>query len=407
MPLSQTIQENGQIDLPPGYTVLQGLPYPMVLMDRKGAILWANHQAESLFQSSQNLMQGADLGEFLEPDCPVFGLLRRAVETGGSVSDQGITLISQRIGRHLVDAQISPVEARNPGWCLSIQERTLARQVRGQSAFKGAALSMSKMTALLAHEIKNPLAGIRGAAQLLEEDLATGGHELCEMIVSETDRITALLSRIEGLASDAPLQLAKVNIHEVLDHCVKLTRASFGRHLTIIQQFDPSLPLIRADKELLIQAFINIFKNASEATENDDKLIIKTSYSITGWRTRNTARNSSFQPLQIDITDTGSGIPEELQDLVFEPFISSKSGGSGLGLALVASVVADHGGVVRIDSNSGGTHLQINLPLRSSAASPTSSKEPQSAEVAHKERASKKSVSKKLGGSKPASEAGS
>ena len=373
MPLSQ-IRDNGQIDLPPGYTVLQGLPYPVVLMDRKGAILWANHQAESLFQSSQNLMQGADLGEFLEPDCPVFGLLRRAVETGGSVSDQGITLISQRIGRHLVDAQISPVEARNPGWCLSIQERTLARQLRGQSAFKGAALSMSKMTALLAHEIKNPLAGIKGAAQLLEADLASSGQELCEMIVSETDRITALLSRIEGLASDAPLQLAEVNIHEVLDHCVKLTRASFGRHLRIIQQFDPSLPLIWADKGLLTQVFINIFKNASEATEKDDKLIVKTSYSIAGWRTRNTARNSSFQPLQIDITDTGSGIPEELQELVFEPFISSKSDGSGLGLALVASVVADHGGAVRIESNPGRTHLQINLPLHSAPVAPPSSK---------------------------------
>ena len=373
MPLSQ-IRDNGQIDLPPGYTVLQGLPYPVVLMDRKGAILWANHQAESLFQSSQNLMQGADLGEFLEPDCPVFALLRRAVETGGSVSDQGITLISQRIGRHLVDAQISPVEARNPGWCLSIQERTLARQLRGQSAFKGAALSMSKMTALLAHEIKNPLAGIKGAAQLLEADLASSGQELCEMIVSETDRITALLSRIEGLASDAPLQLAEVNIHEVLDHCVKLTRASFGRHLRIIQQFDPSLPLIWADKGLLTQVFINIFKNASEATEKDDNLIIKTSYSIAGWRTRNTARNSSFQPLQIDITDTGSGIPEELQELVFEPFISSKSDGSGLGLALVASVVADHGGAVRIESNPGRTHLQINLPLHSAPAAPPSSK---------------------------------
>ena len=246
---------------------------------------------------------------------------------------------------------------------VSIQEQSMAEQLSTQSQFKGAALSMAKMTALLAHEIKNPLAGIKGAAQLLELDLPVEYRELSGMIVDETDRITSLLSRIETLSSDTPVKFADVNIHEVLDHCIRITKASFGRHLTVIRRYDPSLPDVRADRELLVQCFLNLFKNAAEATKAGDELTLSTSYSLTRYVSSLSDGRRVHLPFQIEIEDTGAGIPDELADHIFEPFISTKSGGSGLGLAMVASVIADHGGSITPLPRRQGTCFSINLPV--------------------------------------------
>ncbi|MGB0818346.1 MAG: two-component system sensor histidine kinase NtrB, partial [Candidatus Puniceispirillaceae bacterium] len=229
--------------------------------------------------------------------------------------------------------------------------------------FKGAALSMAKMTALLAHEIKNPLAGIKGAAQLLELDLPAEYRELSGMIVDETDRITSLLSRIENLSADAPLKFSDVNIHEVLDHCIRITKASFGRHLQIVRRYDPSLPDVRGDRELLVQCFLNLLKNAAEATKIGDELVLRTCYSMTRYISSLSDGKRMHLPLQIEIEDTGKGIPEELSEHIFEPFISTKSGGSGLGLAMVASVIADHGGTITHQRRHQGTCFSINLPF--------------------------------------------
>ena len=239
----------------------------------------------------------------------------------------------------------------------------MAEQLSTQNQFKGAALSMAKMTSLLAHEIKNPLAGIKGAAQLLELDLPAEFRELSGMIVDETDRITSLLSRIETLSSDTPLKFADVNIHEVLDHCIRITKASFGRHLSVIRRYDPSLPDIRADRELLVQCFLNLFKNTAEATTAGDELMLSTSYSMTRYVSSLSDGRRVHLPLQIEIEDTGTGVPDDLADHIFEPFISTKSSGSGLGLAMVASVIADHGGAISHIQRQKGTCFSINLPV--------------------------------------------
>jgi two-component system nitrogen regulation sensor histidine kinase GlnL len=245
-----------------------------------------------------------------------------------------------------------------------LQEQGLSDTLAAQNTVKSAALSMSKMTSLLAHEVKNPLAGIKGAAQLLETEIPEESRELSSMIVTEADRITALLNRIENLSSDMPVQLKDVNIHEILDHCIRITTASFGRHLDIKCHYDPSLPNIDADPDLLVQCFLNLFKNASEITDDKGILTLTTSYNLS----RYLSTSQSFQvhlPLQIEIEDNGSGIPEELQDYIFEPFISGKQSGSGLGLAMVASVVADHGGAISVDTSPAGTCFTVNLPIPS------------------------------------------
>ena len=346
--------------------VMDVLPFPIALLDRDDSFIWLNHAGEQFFKSSLSILSGTRLDRLIPKDSQIFSLIRRARQSGTSVEDKAITFVGPRIGLRGASIQLVPFPLSDfdePVILMTLQERTGAEQLATQQNFKGAALSMSRMSALLAHEIKNPLAGIKGAAQLLEMELPEAHHELSHMIVSETDRITSLLQRIENLSSDAPVRFETVNIHEVLDHCLKITLASFGRHLEIKRSYDPSLPDIQADREMLVQCFINLFKNASEATEEGDSLSLQTSYSLTRYVTTETSRKLIHLPLQIAIKDSGKGVSDDLQAHIFEPFVSNKSGGSGLGLAMVASVIADHGGAIAMHSSPQGSCFTLNLPI--------------------------------------------
>ena len=346
--------------------VMDVLPFPIVLLDRDDSFIWLNHAGEQFFKSSLSILSGTRLDRLIPKDSQIFSLIRRARQSGTSVEDKAITFVGPRIGLRGASIQLVPFPLSDfdePVILMTLQERTGAEQLATQQNFKGAALSMSRMSALLAHEIKNPLAGIKGAAQLLEMELPEAHHELSHMIVSETDRITSLLQRIENLSSDAPVRFETVNIHEVLDHCLKITSASFGRHLEIKRSYDPSLPDIQADREMLVQCFINLFKNASEATEEGDSLSLQTSYSLTRYVTTQTSRKLIHLPLQIAIKDSGKGVSDDLQAHIFEPFVSNKSGGSGLGLAMVASVIADHGGAIAMHSSPKGSCFTLNFPI--------------------------------------------
>lgn len=348
--------------------LLNLLPFPVLLIDSDNRFVWLNPSAESFFQSSTAYLSGRLLTEMLPADSPFFSLLHRVRQAGRPVVEKALGLVSPKLGVRTGAIQMVPVTMSDspdsqPQIMISIQEQSMAEQLSTQNQFKGAALSMAKMTSLLAHEIKNPLAGIKGAAQLLELDLPAEFRELSGMIVDETDRITSLLSRIETLSSDTPLKFADVNIHEVLDHCIRITKASFGRHLSVIRRYDPSLPDIRADRELLVQCFLNLFKNTAEATTAGDELMLSTSYSMTRYVSSLSDGRRVHLPLQIEIEDTGTGVPDDLADHIFEPFISTKSSGSGLGLAMVASVIADHGGAISHIQRQKGTCFSINLPV--------------------------------------------
>jgi two-component system nitrogen regulation sensor histidine kinase GlnL len=355
--------------LPAAKQMMDILPFPVFMLDENDRFLWLNHAAEGFFHSSQAMLVPMQMSELLISDSPFFSLVRRARQSERPVSDKSLRLISPKFGVRNAAIQVTPllvsenVDERG-AVLVTLQEQGLTDKLAAQNTVKSTALSMSKMTSLLAHEVKNPLAGIKGAAQLLETEIPEESRELSSMIVTEADRITALLNRIENLSSDMPVQLKDVNIHEILDHCIRITTASFGRHLDIKCHYDPSLPNIDADPDLLVQCFLNLFKNASEVTDDKGILTLTTSYNLS----RYLSTSQSFQvhlPLQIEIEDNGSGIPEELQDYIFEPFISGKQSGSGLGLAMVASVVADHGGAISVDTSPAGTCFTVNLPIPS------------------------------------------
>ena len=348
------------------------LPNPVFVLDRDDRFIYLNQAAEIFFQSSQMMLLGTSLASLIPADSNFLSMVSRARAQATSVGDQGVEFAGPKIGLKLINVQITPFGDAEPRLLVCIQERALAERLRGQSLFRGAARSIAAMAALLAHEVKNPLAGIKGAAQLLEADLVdangdangdVNGQSLTRMIVEESDRIAALLDRMEGFAGGANLVLAPVNIHEILDHCLNLAQASYGAHTTIRRSYDPSLPLVNGHRDLLIQAFINIIKNASEATDSKGEIVIKTSYSQGRRLTFAAVDGGSYAPVQVEVIDNGAGISEELRDHIFDPFVSGRSGGSGLGLTMVASVIADHGAMIDVESVPGQTVFRMNFPV--------------------------------------------
>jgi len=343
------------------------LPNPVFVLDRDDQFIYLNQAAEIFFQSSQMMLLGTSLTSLIPADSNFLSMVSRARTHATSVGDQGVEFAGPKIGLKLINVQITPFGDTEPRLLVCIQERALAERLRGQSLFRGAARSIAAMAALLAHEVKNPLAGIKGAAQLLEADLDVNGdlngQGLTRMIVEESDRVAALLDRMEGFAGGANLVLAPVNIHEILDHCLNLAQASYGAHTTIRRSYDPSLPLVNGHRDLLIQAFINMIKNASEATGSNGEIVIKTSYSQGRRLTFAAVDGGSYAPVQVEVIDNGAGISEELRDHIFDPFVSGRSGGSGLGLTMVASVIADHGAMIDVESVPGQTVFRMNFPV--------------------------------------------
>jgi two-component system nitrogen regulation sensor histidine kinase GlnL len=235
----------------------------------------------------------------------------------------------------------------------------LDRQVKLRSA----ARSVAGMAAMLAHEVKNPLSGIRGAAQLLEQASGEDDRQLAILIREETDRIRALLDRMEAFG-DPPLERSAVNIHRVLDHVRRLAGTGFAAHLTISQQYDPSLPPVRGNRDQLVQVFLNLVKNAAEAiTEagQGGEISLITAYQPGVRLTRDDA--GVKLPLLVAVRDDGPGIAEAVQRTLFEPFVTTKAGGSGLGLALIAKIIGDHGGVVEVESRPGRSEFRVYLPV--------------------------------------------
>ncbi|HET6609161.1 MAG TPA: ATP-binding protein [Rhodopila sp.] len=346
--------------------ILGALPVPVMLLDTENRFRYVNNAAEQFLGISAASLAQFRLLDLVPPDNPIFLLIEQVRDTEATIIDHDLDLESPRINKRGITVQGSPLP-EDPGVVLLVmQDASAARALDRQLAFRGAARSVSGMAAILAHEVKNPLSGIRGAAQLLETSVAPADKELAELIRDEADRIRALVDRMDAFG-EKPIARMPVNIHRVLEHVRKLAQSGFAAHVKFQELYDPSLPPVWANRDQLIQVILNLVKNAAEAVTQEithrPEIVLATGFQH-GMRVAVPGSTSRLDlPLFVTIRDNGAGIPEDIKPHLFEPFVTSKSTGSGLGLSLVAKIIGDHGGLIEVDSRPGRTEFRLHLPV--------------------------------------------
>jgi len=346
-----------------GLSVLGALPDPVLVLDKANAILYVNSAAEHFFAAGAPSLVGTPLDEMLPADSPVFSLVANARKSGTSIAEYSVAIETPRLGSHVMTIQVAPLADRPENILLTLHQRSIADKMDRQLTHRNAARSITAMGALLAHEVKNPLSGIRGAAQLLEQSASEADRELTRLICDEADRIVALVNRMESFSDQRPITKAPVNIHEVLERVRKVAKNGFARHVRFAESYDPSLPAVDGNFDLLVQVFLNLVKNAAEAVPTKGgEITLATAYQH-GVRLAVLGSDSRVHlPLVVSVTDNGNGIPEDLRAHLFDPFVTTKRNGTGLGLALVAKAIGDHGGVIEFDSQPRRTVFRVFLP---------------------------------------------
>lgn len=350
-------------DIDPG-AVLNALASAVLVVDSDNQIVRLNQAAEQLFRGSSSFLCGQSLDTVVPADSPIVSLIDQARRFRSVVAEYDVALETPRIGSHSVDAQASCIPEDPGAIALVIQLRSIAEKINSQLNHMGAARSVTAMAAMLAHEVKNPLSGIRGAAQLLETDISDDDRKLTQLICDEADRIVNLVDKMEVFSDRFPLEREPVNIHKVLDRVQQIAETGFGNHVRFINTFDPSLPPVGGSHDQLVQVFLNLVKNAAEAVGSvGGEIALGTAYNQGVRFALPGVKNRVHLPLMVWVRDNGPGIPEDLRRYLFEAFVTSKPKGSGLGLALVAKIIGDHGGVIEFDSTPGRTIFRVMLPM--------------------------------------------
>ena len=354
------------ISRPSSDSVIDSLPEPVIVVDAGSNISYLNNAAQTFLQGSEAVLAGMNLQDLIPQDSPILTMVDRARRANASMTVHGVRLTTPRIGNHTISVDAAPLLDDPESIVLTVKEHSIAGKIDHAMAQQGAVRSVTALAAMLAHEVKNPLSGIRGAAQLIETMIPAEDRQLTKLITEETDRIVKLLNGMEIFSDRPQLDRTPVNIHEVLDRVLAIARNGFAQNMRLVADFDPSLPPIYGDHDQLIQIFLNLVKNAAEAmvpNGPDPEIVVTTAYKH-GVRLAVPGKESRMHlPLVVTIRDNGSGIPDDLRPHLFDPFITTKSNGTGLGLALVAKLVSEHGGVIDFESKPRRTVFTVMLPV--------------------------------------------
>lgn len=364
--MSVSVIRSGEPPVRSSDMILNALPHPVLLVAGDGRISDANAAAESFFAMSLPVLRRHTLRELVPFGSPLLSLVEQVRRRPAPVNEYKVDLSTPRTpGERIVDLNVAPVAERPGHVVVMLQERTIADKMDRQLTHRGAARSVIALAAMLAHEIKNPLSGIRGAAQLLEQSASDDDRTLTRLICDEADRIVKLVDRMEVFADERPIERAPINIHVVLDHVCTLAQSGFARRIKFVAEYDPSLPPVLANRDQLVQVFLNLVKNAAESIGDaaDGQIELTTAFrpgvrlSVPGSRARVSL------PLEFCVKDNGPGVPSDLLPHLFDPFVTTKASGSGLGLALAAKIVGDHGGIIECESQARQTIFRILMPM--------------------------------------------
>ncbi|WP_444451675.1 two-component system sensor histidine kinase NtrB [Rhodobacter capsulatus] len=350
------------MNLPPPGIIWNSLPLPALMLDVNDRVIEINPAAELFLNLSARALKGQALGERLAISAPLEEIFARVRKNRSALFVNDVDLTTGERAPVQCNLQAAPIADDPETVLLLISPREIADRLGRASMVKSAARSAIGMAEMLAHEIKNPLAGIAGAAQLLSMGLSGEDLELTDLIVDETRRIVKLLEQVEQFGNVRPPEMKPVNIHDVLDRARKSAGVGFGSHMLIVEDYDPSLPPTLGDADQLTQVFLNLLKNASEASKGHGTIRLRTFYDY-ALRLRRPDGGGQRLPLQVEVIDDGPGIPADIASSIFEPFVSGRENGTGLGLALVSKIISEHNGWISVESVPGRTLFRISLPV--------------------------------------------
>ncbi len=342
--------------------IWSSLPVPAFIIDAGDRIADVNSAGEGFLNASRKSVIGHPVWDQIAANAPIEEAFERARVNGTPLFVNDVDVGSGSRAPLQCALQIAPLIGHPGTMIMLVAPRELAGRMTQSHTVKSAAQSAIGMAEMLAHEIKNPLAGITGAAQLLSMNLAPEDLELTDLIVAESRRIVKLLEQVEQFGNLSPPDRKPVNIHDVLDRARRSALLGFGAHMTIIEDYDPSLPLAFGDPDQLLQVVLNLIKNASEVADPKGGTIRLHTFFEHSFRLRRSDGSGHSLPLQVEIIDDGPGIPEKMIGDIFDPFVSGRENGTGLGLALVSKIVSDHDGWISVSSVPGRTVFRLSLP---------------------------------------------
>jgi len=360
---------HGRLTSPDGYyaTVIDSVGDGVIVVGRDGLITLCNPAAEEITGCSRRQALGAQFEKLFSHETTLLEMVAKTIRTGITISDHE-NVVVRSIGR------ITPVavtcyplmlaDGENIGAILTLKDITYIRELEAAVRQADRLSTLGTLAAGLAHEVKNPLGGIKGAAQLLERELTEDSDllEYTRVMIRETDRIDHIIRELLELASPRGLKLKPVNLHRVLGDILLLQKQAVAeRDISVVTQFDPSIPDIMADEQMLTRLFLNLIRNAIDALGDTGQLKV-TSRVLSDYRMAQNERRSRM--VALEVSDDGPGIPQDDLENIWTPFFSTKSTGTGLGLTICHKIVAEHRGMIKVESDPGhGTKFTVLLPL--------------------------------------------